>query len=169
MANLYIITGPAGVGKSTVSKSIAKKKKKSVLIEGDDIYNQVIGGRVSPWKEGNHLDLFWEICTQLISTYLEHGYDVIFNYIVNPENFYKLKSSFEKYTIKFVVLIVSKEILIERDKQRPEDCRMNERCLVLLDNFLKRNYGKDYFLDTSSLSIDEVIQQIESNNQYLCN
>ena len=43
MANLYIITGPAGVGKSTVSKKIAESKSKSVLIEGDYIYSQVIG------------------------------------------------------------------------------------------------------------------------------
>ena len=33
---LYIITGPAGVGKSTISKKIAESKKKSVLIEGDE-------------------------------------------------------------------------------------------------------------------------------------
>lgn len=29
MSNLYIITGPAGVGKSTISKKIAVSKKKS--------------------------------------------------------------------------------------------------------------------------------------------
>ena len=38
MADLYIITGPAGVGKSTISRKIAECKSKSVLIEGDDIY-----------------------------------------------------------------------------------------------------------------------------------
>lgn len=31
MSKLYIITGPAGVGKSTVSRKIAESKKKSVL------------------------------------------------------------------------------------------------------------------------------------------
>lgn len=58
MSNLYIITGPAGVGKSTISKEIAINKEKSVLIEGDDIYHQVIGGYVPAWKQGNHLDIF---------------------------------------------------------------------------------------------------------------
>ena len=86
MSNLYIITGPAGVGKSTISKKIAESKKKSVLIEGDEIYHQVVGGYVQAWKEGNHLDTFWKICLSSIETYLEDGYDVIFNYIVNPEN-----------------------------------------------------------------------------------
>ena len=37
MSKLYIITGPAGVGKSTISKKIAESKKKSALIEEDDI------------------------------------------------------------------------------------------------------------------------------------
>lgn len=46
MTNLYIITGPAGVGKSTISKKIAKLRNKSALIEGDDIYHQVVGGYV---------------------------------------------------------------------------------------------------------------------------
>lgn len=39
MKNLYIITGSAGVGKSTISNTIANKMKKSVLIEGDEIYH----------------------------------------------------------------------------------------------------------------------------------
>ena len=33
MANLYIITGPAGVGKSTISKKLAENSNKSVLID----------------------------------------------------------------------------------------------------------------------------------------
>lgn len=54
MARLYLITGPAGVGKSTISKKIAETKNKSVLIEGDDIYHQVIGGYVQAWKYRNN-------------------------------------------------------------------------------------------------------------------
>ena len=53
---LYLITGPAGVGKSSVSKVLCEKLEKSVLIEGDDIYNLVQSSYISPWKEGNHLE-----------------------------------------------------------------------------------------------------------------
>ena len=89
MAQLYIITGPAGVGKSTISKRIAKLKSKSALVEGDEIYNQVVGGYIPAWKEGNHLDIFLKICINTIKTYLEDGYDVIFNYIVTPNQLKK--------------------------------------------------------------------------------
>ena len=92
MKQLYVITGPAGVGKSTISKEIAKNKSKSALIEGDEIYAQVIGGYVPAWKEGNHLEVFWKICLENIETYLKEGYDVVFNYIITPEIFDKIKN-----------------------------------------------------------------------------
>jgi len=167
MANLYIITGPAGVGKSTVSKKIAESKNKSVLIEGDYIYAQVIGGYVSAWKEGNHLDVLWKICLDMIDTYLSYGYDVIFNYIVTLNSYIKIKERFKNYTTKFVVLIVDEETILERDKQRPIDCQMNERCITLLNNFKNSNYEKDYFLDTTNLSVDETVDAIENNNIFL--
>ena len=70
MNNLYLITGPAGVGKSTVSMEIAKSYNKSALIEGDDIYHQVVGSYVQAWKKGNHLQTFWKVCLNIIDTYL---------------------------------------------------------------------------------------------------
>lgn len=49
MPKLYLITGPAGVGKSTISTHLANKLPKSVLIEGDTIYNFFVGDRIAPW------------------------------------------------------------------------------------------------------------------------
>lgn len=48
MNKLYILTGPPGVGKSTISNLLASNLEKSVLIEGDTIYNFFIGGRIKP-------------------------------------------------------------------------------------------------------------------------
>ena len=167
MSNLYLVTGPSGVGKSTLSKALAESKNKSVFIEGDEIYHQVIGGYIPAWKEGNHLNIFWEICLNNIKTYLLNGYDVIFNYIINPKTLNILKSTFKNYSVKFIVLIVDKNILIQRDKQRPSDCQMNERCLVLLEKFKSMNFDGDYFLDTSNLSISEIINIIEEDTKFL--
>lgn len=161
---LYIITGPAGVGKSTISKRLATLKEKSVLIEGDDIYGQVIGSYVSAWKEGNHLDVFWKVCLDMINTYLENGYDVVFNYIVTPDVLKKIKERFSRF--KFVILITDEDELLKRDLLRPEDCRMRERCVVLLNNFKNNNYDKDYMLDITKLSVDEVIEHLENDDKF---
>ncbi len=167
MANLYIITGPSGVGKSTISKKIAESKSKSALIEGDYIYSQVIGGYVSAWKDGNHLDVFWDICLNTFESYLSYDYDVIFNYIVTPNIIKVIKERFKKYAIKFVVLITDEETILKRDSQRPVDCQMKERCIILLNNFKNRNYDKKHFLDSSNLSADETAYIIENQDKFL--
>lgn len=86
MSFLYFITGPAGVGKSTISKYLAESMEKSALIEGDDIYHLVCGGYIKPWLEGNHLEVFWENCIDLIQNFINKGYDVVFNYICIPKD-----------------------------------------------------------------------------------
>ena len=167
MSNLYIITGPAGVGKSTISKRIAESKKKSVLIDGDDIYHQVIGGYVQAWKEGNHLDVFWKVCTNTIRTYLENGYDVIFNYIVTSTPLKQMYEEFKDYYIKFIVLLADEKTLLLWDKERPEDCQMKERCITLLNNFKNNGYNEQNILDTSNFTVDETVAIIENDNRFI--
>jgi len=167
MHTLYIITGPAGVGKSTISKELAIRSKKSALIEGDDIYHQVISGYVPAWEEGNHIETFWKVCINTIKIYLEDGFDVVFNYIVTPENIQLIKSSIQNYNIKFIVLLTDESTLLSRDKQRPIDCQMNERCLTLLNNFKNRKYSPNNILDTTNLSVDETLNIIEIENRFI--
>ena len=167
MPNLYIITGPAGVGKSTVSKKLAIASKKSALIEGDDIYHQVVGGYIQAWKNGNHLGTFWKVCINMIKTYLDDGFDVVFNYIVTPENLELIKTKLNDYNIKFVVLLADEATLLLRDKARPEDCQMKERCITLLNNFKNRNYNPQNVLDTTNLSVDEITSIIVKDNNFI--
>ena len=166
MPNLYIITGPAGVRKSTISKELAKSYNKSALIEGDDIYHQVIGGFVQAWKEGNHLKTFWKVCVNIIKTYLEDGFDVVFNYIITPENLELIKTAFKDYNVKFVVLITDEATLLARDKERPIDCQMGQRCLTLLNSFKNRNYNSKNILDTSSLSVNKTVDIIKNDIKF---
>lgn len=167
MSKLYLITGPAGVGKSTVSKLLAESKEKSALIEGDDIYHLVKGGYVSPWKEGNHLEVFWKNCLDIINNFLENGYDVVFNYILNKKDLEIIKNRFSNFEIRFVLLLANDEVLISRDNEREEDCRMGERVLILKNNFISQNFPNQYILDTTKLSIQETVEFIENENFYL--
>lgn len=166
MSKLYIITGPAGVGKSTISRALAKRRKKSVLIEGDDIYHQVVGGYVAAWKEGNHLEVFWKICVDMIKAYLEYGYDVIFNYIVTPDVIENIKEKISGYEMKFVVLVTDEETLLKRDAERPADCQMKERCIVLLNNFRNNGFSANNMLDTSNMSVDKVVEIVENEERF---
>lgn len=160
MKKLYLITGPAGVGKSTISKVLSLKFSKSVLIEGDDVYHMVSGGYVSPWKSGNHMELFWKNSISLIENSLKQGYDVVFNYIINKKDYENLKEIFKDYEVIFKLLLVSEKELLRRDKLRNEDCRMNERCLILLNNFKKQGFDNSLIIDTTNLTIEETLNKV---------
>ena len=166
MQKVYIITGPAGVGKSTISKALAEKLEKSVLIEGDEIYAQVIGGYVSPWKEGNHLEVFWKVCIEVIERYLEYGYDVVFNYIIDPEDIKNVKEVVKDFETKFVVLLTDEETLLKRDAERPEDCQMKERCIVLLNEFKNKGYEEKHLLNTTNISVEEIVENVENEERF---
>lgn len=167
MSKVYFITGPAGVGKSTISKKIAKSLKKSVLLEGDDFYHQVISSYVPAWQERNHLDVFWKVCIDTINNYLEAGYDVIFNYIIGKDRFNELKDIFKNKKGKFVFLLATESTILKRNKQRPIDCRMNERCIDLLNDFLNYNYDKNYILYTDDLTVDFLVKEIIENDRFI--
>lgn len=131
MSLLYIITGPAGVGKSTICKYLAKNMRKSALIEGDDIYHLVCGGYVKPWLEGNHLEVFWENCIDLIQNFINMGYGVVFNYICTSEDTEYIRRKVRNVRMKLCVLMADEETLIKRDKMRPLDCQMGKRSVIL--------------------------------------
>jgi len=132
MNKLFVLTGPAGVGKSTISLKIAESLEKSVLIEGDDIYHLVKGGYIPPWLPNKQFPLFWDNCLSIISNSLQNGYDVVFNYILNKNDVKNIKDKFPDAEIKFIVLLVDEKTVMERDKLRPLDCQMGKRALVLL-------------------------------------
>lgn len=167
MTCLYIITGPAGVGKSTISKALVEKMEKSALIEGDDIYHLVCGGYIKPWLDGNHLEVFWENCIDLIINFLNRGYDVVFNYICTSSDIEYIKNKFENNKIKLCILITDEETLINRDKMRPSDCQMGERSIILLNEFRMHVYDKKYYLDTTLLNIEETVDEIIRNDKFL--
>jgi predicted ABC-type ATPase len=167
MSELYLITGPAGVGKSTISNSLANSISKSALIEGDDIYNLIKGGYISPWKDGNHLTVFWKNVFVLIDNFLSDGYDVIFNYIIDKDDLEIIKKRFKDYNIKFALLMADEGTLIKRDKMREPDCQMGARCLVLLNKFKEQEFNSNNIIDTSNLTEKEIIKIIKEENLYI--
>lgn len=120
----------------------------------------VVSSYVPAWKPGNHLELFWKNVISLIKNSLENDYDVVFNYIINKENYLMLKEKFKEYEIIFKVLLVSEEELLRRDKLRDKENRMNERSLILLRKFIKQDFNDEFIIDSSNLSIEQTVERI---------
>lgn len=159
MAKLFIITGPSGIGKSTVSNALASKLERCAIVEGDDIYNQVVSGAVKPWLKGNHLDVMWKNCIAITKNYLDAGIDVIFNYIIHKETLKMLQTAFRDYEIHFILMMATKETIIARDEGRDEDVQVH-RTEEHIKNYKKDGYHSRFVLNTDTLSIEDEVEEI---------
>ena len=158
MAKLYVLTGPAGVGKSTITKSLAEKIGKCAVIEGDEIYHQVVGAQ-KPWLEGNHLEVMWKNILDLSQNYLEADIDVIINYIIYKDNLLKILKTLAKHEVHFVLIMANRETIIARDEGRDEDVQVH-RVDKHLEKFNSQGYDQKFVLNTENKTIEQEVDEI---------
>ena len=161
MAKIYVITGPAGVGKSTVTNALAQRLDKCAVLEGDEIYHQVKSGCVKPWLEGNHLNLMWKNIICLAQNYLAEGFDVILNYIIYDKELELIKQNISDFDIHFVVLMAERDTVAKRDADRGEEFAVN-RVDKHITKFLSQGFGKNNFLYNDNKTVNQEIDEILS-------
>ena len=159
MAKLYVITGPAGVGKSTVTNALADSLSKCAVLEGDEVYHQVRSGCVKPWLDGNHLYLMWKNMITLAKNYLEFGFDVVLNYIIYNDDLEFIKDNIKGFDIHFVVLMAERDTVAKRDTERGEEFAVN-RVDKHITKFLSQGYDKKHFLYNDDKNVEQEVQEI---------
>ncbi|SDT24470.1 Gluconate kinase [Paenibacillaceae bacterium GAS479] len=170
---IYIISGPAGVGKSTTSKRLVQTLKKSAYISGDSVSHIPVNGRGKPWLDKDTSDLTWRNISSLTKNLLDYNYDVVIDYVAFPKEVNWLSKELSNRDVKmvYVVLLVDEETIMFRDKLRPEAVQMGERSLILLEEFeddaeLAPNH-KLYTNSYKEEQIHEIIEEILKNDKYV--
>ena len=168
---VYIISGPPGVGKSTVSKELAYSFKKSAVIEGDMIYLMIKGGLVAPWEDdGYYMDLFWDNIISLINNFIDRGITVVIEYVIFEEQLKKIATFLKEkqVALKYCVLIAEEKILKDRDGSRKETERVGNLSIQARSEFLAKNKEKKkHFLYTDDLKVPKIANIIKTSNRFL--
>lgn len=168
---VYIISGPPGVGKSTVSKELAYSFKKSAVIEGDMIYLMIKGGLVAPWEDdGYYMDLFWDNIISLINNFIDRGITVVIEYVIFEEQLKKIATFLKEKQIglKYCVLMAEEKTLKDRDDSRKEIERVGNLSIQARSEFLAKNKEKKkYFLYTDDLDVPKIANIIKTSNRFL--
>ena len=167
---VYIISGPPGVGKSSVSNELAYTFNKSAVIEGDRIYLMIRNGLVAPWEDdGYYMDLFWDNIISITNNLVDRDITVVIEYVIFEEQIKKIKEFLRKkqMRLKYCVLLAEEQTLKERDLSREEIQRTGDLSIKSRNEFLSKNINKNNLIYTDNLDIKEIANIIKTSNRFV--
>ena len=167
-----MISGPAGVGKSTTSRELVHSLERSAYISGDDISHIPVKGREKPWLSEETLKLTWKNIASITKNLIDSDFDVVIDYVAFPKDLDYLISELKEYDVRivYVVLMVELKTLIDRDRQRPVEIQMGQRCAVLHKEFEEAFIDKKHILETDHYTtndLTEIVNDIKNDKRFV--
>ena len=163
-ANVYLISGPLGVGKSTVSKSLANAMKQCALIEGDLLLHVYRGETEPPWED--RLRLAWLNIVAVTRNLLRHGIDVVIDFVVEEElEWFRDQLSDFNVTLHYAVLHAAPDTLMVRLRQRGDEQYIS-RSLFLRNKLMSSAGNEAFLLDTDRKQPSELAEEIVKDQRF---
>jgi len=114
---IIIITGPCGVGKTTIAKIISKNIDVKV-VNGDKIRKSIFPNIIYITKHPEKLQFVKEKIFELSKQQFFKKQSILIDYVILGEEYIKrFKNEFKEHLV-IKVILPSKEVIYERDKKR---------------------------------------------------
>lgn len=163
--NIYLITGPAGSGKSSVTKALAKKFKRSAVIEVDTLRAMVKGGYVRPWPYNEEVDLQLSLAAKnacdIAINFVKNDFTVFIDDVVGRKLLEQYSEFFKDKNFKAVLLMPSMESLLKRFDDRGDNKDLRERTTELHKRFLEKKDKLNWqIIDSTNQTLEETVEEI---------
>jgi len=160
-----ILTGPPGVGKSSIAKELAGKFEKAGWIDVDFLRKMVVSGYAKPGDKTDEAALQATISVQNACTvaknFAEKGFTVFIDDIVaTPKRLDLYKKGLSPLNFKTFLLMADRKTVRKRDSQRPAGQVMGKRAMELYTIFSKIDNKKWKKIDTTGKTIKETADAI---------
>jgi len=116
MAELVIVTGPPGAGKSAVASRLVELRSPSVLIEGDEFFRFLREGRIDPWlvESAVQNEIVTESAGAATGRFVTGGYWTVYDGVVGPWFLRRFIAASGLRRVQYIVLLPPVATCVDR-------------------------------------------------------
>ena len=170
MANVWLINGIPGSGKTSTARALAARLPRAAHIEGDRLQDCIISGSVPPGglpHEEEERQIHLNVCNQclLANSFTREDITPVIDYvIINPDRVEEYRKQLPGLVLNLVILAPGIPTALERDIRRPE--KTVAQMWSHLDEIMRRELnGVGLWLDNSTLTIEETVDYILNHEE----
>ena len=161
---LFIISGPASVGKTTVARILAAHlTERTAIVDGDDVSKF--------WcKDCDNEKMFLKNSRSLINNFLKEGIDVIFTHALLPfqiDEIIKDSTTKDFEEVKVVFLTADLKTLQLRNRTRSVEDHTGVDLASDIEKFKDKSIDKKLVLDNSQLSLTQTAKTIIEDDLFI--